>query len=61
MDTAFILVCFIFSIWWTFYVNCFRWLNNLFKKGNKGELEDSDIYDVLPEDATKGLADELER
>ncbi|CAB3995223.1 Multidrug resistance-associated 4, partial [Paramuricea clavata] len=36
------------------------WLNNLFKKGNKGELEDSDIYDVLPEDATQGLADELE-
>ena len=43
------------------YANCFRWLNNLFKKGNKGELEDSDIYDVLPEDATQGLADELER
>ncbi|XP_028401399.1 multidrug resistance-associated protein 4-like [Dendronephthya gigantea] len=37
------------------------WLNNLFKKGSKGALDDNDIYDVLPEDATLGLADELER
>ena len=42
-------------------MNCFRWLNNLFKKGSKGELEETDIYDVLPEDSTQGLADELER
>lgn len=33
----------------------------LFKKGSKGPLDDSDVYNVLPDDATEELADELER
>ncbi|XP_046853156.1 ATP-binding cassette sub-family C member 4-like isoform X2 [Xenia sp. Carnegie-2017] len=37
------------------------WLNMLFKKGSKGPLDDSDVYNVLPDDATEELADELER
>lgn len=36
-------------------------MNDLFKKGNKETIKDTDIYEVLPEDATQQLADKLER
>lgn len=39
----------------------FRWMNDVFRKGFKRPLENSDVYKILPQDETKGLADRLER
>ncbi|KAJ7386094.1 hypothetical protein OS493_012435 [Desmophyllum pertusum] len=36
------------------------WMNDVFRKGYKRPLENSDIYEILPEDETKGLADKLD-
>ena len=33
----------------------------MFKKGFKRPLENSDVYEILPQDETKGLADRLDR
>ena len=38
-----------------------RWMNDLFKKGYKQNLENSDIYQILPEEESEHLADRLER
>ena len=47
---------FLFLSWFTF-----RWMNDVFKKGYKHPLENSDIYEILPEDESQKLADRLER
>ncbi|KAG7502089.1 multidrug resistance-associated protein 4 isoform X1 [Solea senegalensis] len=39
----------------------FCWLNPLFSIGYKRKLEEDDMYKVLPEDASKGLGEELQR
>ncbi|CAH3112435.1 unnamed protein product [Porites lobata] len=36
------------------------WMNDLFKKGYKQNLENSDIYQILPEEESEHLADRLE-
>ncbi|GFS15398.1 cystic fibrosis transmembrane conductance regulator [Elysia marginata] len=38
----------------------YSWLNPLFKKGSKGWLEESDMYNVCPEDSSKALGDRLQ-
>ncbi|XP_022806581.1 multidrug resistance-associated protein 4-like [Stylophora pistillata] len=39
----------------------FWWMNNFFREGFKRPLDNSDIYEILPEEAAKGLADRLEK
>ena len=36
-------------------------MNDIFKKGYKHPLENSDIYEILPEDESQELTDRLER
>ena len=36
-------------------------MNDLFSKGYKRPLENSDVYETMPEDKAKGLADRLEK
>lgn len=36
-------------------------MNDLFWKGYKHPLENSDVYEILPQDETKGLVDKLDR
>ena len=36
-------------------------MNDVFKKGYKHPLENSDIYEILPEDESQELTDRLER
>jgi len=36
-------------------------MNDVFKKGYKRPLNNSDVYEILPEDESKGLTDRLER
>ena len=47
---------FLFLSWFTS-----RWMNDVFKKGYKHPLENSDIYEILPEDESQELTDRLER
>uniref|UniRef100_A0A3B4ABV8 Uncharacterized protein n=1 Tax=Periophthalmus magnuspinnatus TaxID=409849 RepID=A0A3B4ABV8_9GOBI len=39
----------------------FCWLNPLFSVGYKRSLEEDDMYDVLPEDRSQSLGQELQR
>ncbi|GFN81877.1 cystic fibrosis transmembrane conductance regulator [Plakobranchus ocellatus] len=38
----------------------YMWLNPLFKKGSKGWLQETDMYNACPPDKSKTLGDELE-
>ena len=38
-----------------------RWLNPLFKTGYKRQLNEEDLYNVLPEDRSDTLSAELQR
>lgn len=37
------------------------WVTPLFSIGNKRRLEEDDMYQVLPDDASQGLGEELQR
>lgn len=36
-------------------------MNDLFSKGYKRPLENSDVYEILPQEETRGLVDRLDR
>ncbi|GFS27779.1 cystic fibrosis transmembrane conductance regulator [Elysia marginata] len=38
----------------------FCWINSLFEKGYKGWLEESDMYNVCPNDSSKAIGDEIQ-
>lgn len=43
------------------YCYSFRWLNPLFKTGYKRRLEEDDMYEVLQEDQSENLGQDLKR
>uniref|UniRef100_A0AAZ3RML1 Uncharacterized protein n=1 Tax=Oncorhynchus tshawytscha TaxID=74940 RepID=A0AAZ3RML1_ONCTS len=46
----------------TLYIDLFiLWVTPLFSIGNKRRLEEDDMYQVLPDDASQGLGEELQR
>lgn len=40
---------------------CVRWLNPLFRIGRKRKLEEDDMYEVLTEDRSEKLGQDLQR
>ena len=49
------------AISWRHRVLLCRWLNPLFRVGQTRRVEESDLYDVLPEDSSKWLHQRLHR
>uniref|UniRef100_A0A8C2P5Q6 Uncharacterized protein n=1 Tax=Capra hircus TaxID=9925 RepID=A0A8C2P5Q6_CAPHI len=41
-------------------LECYRWLNPLFKIGREQKLKQDDMYSVLPEDRSQHLGEELQ-
>ena len=43
------------------FIIAFRWMTSFLWKGYKTEIEKEDLYQVIPEDESKFLGDELEK